>query len=38
MSQVGYGPVLSSSDVDFEIFEVQGTTVTKIYYVKLLFQ
>jgi len=38
MSQVGYGPALSSSDVDFEIFEVQGTTVTKIYYVKLLFQ
>jgi len=37
MSQVGYGLALSSSDVDFEIFEVLGTTVTKICYVKLLF-
>jgi len=27
MSQVGYGLALSSSDVDFEIFEVLGTTV-----------
>jgi len=29
---------LSSSDVDFETFEVLGTTLTKICYLKLLFQ
>jgi len=29
---------LSSSDVDFETFGVVGTTLTKICYVKLLFQ
>ena len=30
--------ILSSSDVDFETFEVLGTTLTKICYIKLLFQ
>jgi len=29
---------LSSSDADFETFEVLGTTLTKICYVKLLFK
>jgi len=29
---------LSSSDVDFETFGVLGTTLTKICYVKFLFE
>ena len=28
---------MSFSDVDFETFRVLGTTLTKIFYVKLLF-